>query len=76
MKQNTKRTKNSSAQKPNKRIKKSGKQSVGKRPLVWQELTNTAASEPEISALHLQEPNNGPYPEPGESTPYATSQTT
>jgi hypothetical protein len=32
-------------------------------------LTNSVAPEPEGSSLHSQEPANGPYSEPGESTP-------
>jgi hypothetical protein len=32
-------------------------------------LTNSVAPEPEDSSPHSQQPANGPYPEPGESTP-------
>jgi hypothetical protein len=34
------------------------------------ELTNSMAPEPEGSSPHSQQPPNGPYPEPGESTPH------
>jgi hypothetical protein len=38
------------------------------------ELTNSVAPEPEGSSPHSQQPANGPYPEPGESTPPSPSQ--
>jgi hypothetical protein len=33
-------------------------------------LTNSVAPDPEGSSPHSQQPANGPYSEPGESTPY------
>jgi hypothetical protein len=38
------------------------------RDVRW--LTNSVAPDPEGSSLHSQQPANGPYPEPGESTPH------
>jgi hypothetical protein len=37
-------------------------------------LTNTVEPEPEGSSPHSQQPANGPYPEPGESTPHPPNQ--
>jgi hypothetical protein len=37
-------------------------------------LTNYVAPEPEGSSPHSQQPANGPYPEPGESTPHPPNQ--
>jgi hypothetical protein len=36
----------------------------------YETLTNSVAPEPEGSSPHSQQPPNGPYPEPGESTPH------
>jgi hypothetical protein len=36
-------------------------------------ITNSMAPEPEVSSPLSQQPANGPYPEPGESTPHAVS---
>jgi hypothetical protein len=33
-------------------------------------MTNSVAPEPEGSSPHSQQPANGPYPEPAESTPH------
>jgi hypothetical protein len=38
-------------------------------------ITNSVAPEPEGSSPFLQKADNGPYPEPGESTPHSPSQT-
>jgi hypothetical protein len=42
----------------------------------WQQgnQTNSVAPEPEGSSPHSQQPANGPYPEPGESTPHPPNQ--
>jgi hypothetical protein len=37
-------------------------------------LSNSVVPEPEGSSPHLQQPANGPYPEPGESTPHPPPQ--
>jgi hypothetical protein len=37
-------------------------------------LTHSVVLEPEGSSPHSQQPANGPYPEPGESTPHPPNQ--
>jgi hypothetical protein len=37
-------------------------------------VTNCVAPEPEGSSPHSQQPANGPYPEPAESTPHTPNQ--